>query len=120
MENSPFARPVRRTIYAGAFAHCPALGELDICEHGAIGVDEDGVIAFVERDIKADGIEELKSGKGADWKESEVVKAKGSGFFFPGFIGEWEFLNRGEWRREHFDRLSEEAGDLSHHERRRT
>ncbi|KAI9836079.1 MAG: hypothetical protein M1819_001693 [Sarea resinae] len=55
----------RRTIYAGRFIHCKTRAELDICERGAIGVDENGVIVFVEREVGGDaGV-----GAGAGWEQ---------------------------------------------------
>ncbi|KAB2579979.1 putative guanine deaminase protein [Lasiodiplodia theobromae] len=72
-----------KTIYLGAFVHCKSLQELDICEKGAIGVDERGKIAFIER-----GAEDLdlifKQHHG--WTAAKVVRVKDKGFFFPGFI----------------------------------
>ncbi|KAI9749869.1 MAG: hypothetical protein M1815_002222 [Lichina confinis] len=40
---------IGKTVFLGTFIHCKSLNELDICEHGAIGVDEQGVIRFVDR-----------------------------------------------------------------------
>jgi guanine deaminase len=71
---------IQKTIYLGAFAHCVSLAELEVCPRGAIGVDEEGVIAFVERDVKQ---EEVKRRDG--WEKAKVVEVK-DGFFFPGFI----------------------------------
>jgi hypothetical protein len=78
--------PIQKTIYVGPFVHCKSLAELDICEKGAIGVDEKGVIAFVERDVEVDGLEKVRD-KYDGWKDASVVRIEGEGFFFPGFIG---------------------------------
>lgn len=75
--------PIPKAIYFGPFVHSVSLAELEICEKGAIGVDENGVIKFVERNVEMDGVKE----KHGDWKEAKVVQLKGNGFFFPGFIG---------------------------------
>ncbi|KAH7380137.1 hypothetical protein BKA66DRAFT_465818 [Pyrenochaeta sp. MPI-SDFR-AT-0127] len=77
--------PISKTIYLGPFVHSTSLAELEICERGAIGVEETGVISFVERDVSPDGIEELKSRK-EGWEEARIVSIEGNGFFFPGFI----------------------------------
>lgn len=75
--------PISKTIYLGAFAHSASLAELDVCAKGAIGVDDEGVIAFVERDIEIGEVRRRHVG----WEEARVVEVK-DGFFFPGFIGE--------------------------------
>ncbi len=67
-------------MYVGPFIHCKLLKELDICESGAIGVDEDGKIAFIDRDAT-----DTKSREG--WNEAKTIRAPNNGFFFPGFIG---------------------------------
>lgn len=74
---------VPNTIYLGAFVHSISLSELEICDKGAIGVDSNGVIQFVERDIELAQVQE----KHAEWKDAKVVKVGENGFFFPGFIG---------------------------------
>lgn len=72
-----------KTIYVGAFVHSKSLKELDICEKGAIGVNEQGKIVFVERAAEdLDVI--LKKHKG--WSGAAIVRIKDQGFFFPGFI----------------------------------
>jgi guanine deaminase len=74
-----------RTIYAGPFVHCVSFGEVDICEAGAIGVDEKGIIAFIERDADYKDVPGVMKKHG--WEDSKVVLIYDSGFFFPGFIG---------------------------------
>lgn len=66
--------------------HCKSLDELDICEHGAIGVDEKGVIAFIERDVE--GQDADPAAKKHGWVNPKVIRIYDTGFFFPGFIGE--------------------------------
>jgi guanine deaminase len=79
--------PISKTIYFGPFVHSKSLTELDICEKGAIGVDEHGVIRFVERDIELGEVQKQHG----EWKEATVVKIDGNGFFFPGFIGMYPY-----------------------------
>ncbi|KAF2262796.1 guanine deaminase [Lojkania enalia] len=74
--------PISPTIYFGAFVHSTSLIELELSDKGAIGVDSNGVIAFVERDVE--NVEDVK-GKYDEFKEARVVEVK-DGFFFPGFI----------------------------------
>ena len=71
-----------KTIYSGPFVHSKSLTELDICEDGAIGVDETGKIAFVLRDRQS---EQVPATDG--WDQARKVSIEGPGFFFPGFIG---------------------------------
>ncbi|KAF2712045.1 guanine deaminase [Pleomassaria siparia CBS 279.74] len=73
---------ISKTIYFGAFIHSISLSELEICDKGAIGVDSNGVIKFVQRDIELARVYD----EHADWKDAEIVKVGGNGFFFPGFI----------------------------------
>lgn len=73
----------RKTIYIGAFVHSKSLEELDVCEKGAIGVDERGRIVFIERE---DSHVESAIKKHADWADAAIVTIKDKGFFFPGFI----------------------------------
>lgn len=77
---------LEKSIYLGPFVHSASLSTLDICPTGAIGVDESGKIAFVDReaDVQQDGYVCSKAG----WEGAKVVRIKDYGFFFPGFIGE--------------------------------
>lgn len=77
--------PPLKTIFIGPFVHCKSLDELDICEQGAIGVDENGVIAFIERDVGGQDADSVATKHG--WVNPKVVKIYDTGFFFPGFIG---------------------------------
>jgi guanine deaminase len=81
LSQSAMAPTLEKTIYKGPFVHSKSLQELDICQKGAIGVDEKGLIAFVERD----DVEGVSKKEG--WENAKVVEVKDHGFFFPGFIG---------------------------------
>lgn len=74
-----------QTIFFGPFVHCATLSELDICESGAIGVDAEGIIAFVERDVTFETLDQVSEKHG--WTDCKVVRIYDTGFFFPGFIG---------------------------------
>ena len=78
---------IPNTIYFGAFVHCISLSELEICEKGAIGVNSNGAIEFIERDIELEKVQEMH----AEWNDAKVVEAGKNGFLFPGFIGMYEF-----------------------------
>lgn len=73
--------PIRKTIYLGSFVHSVTLADLEICEKGAIGVDEQGVIHFVEKNTSPK--ETLQ--KHPEWKDAHTIHVS-DGFFFPGFI----------------------------------
>ena len=77
------APSLEKTIYVGAFVHSKSLQELEICQTGAIGVDENGTIAFVERSVT----DPEAPGKKDGWESAKIVKVGENGFFFPGFIG---------------------------------
>lgn len=79
---------LQKTVYIGPFVHSISLQELDICSSGAIGVDETGKISFVDRDVPASNEDSYDARKGDGWTAAKVVRVKGNGFFFPGFIGE--------------------------------
>lgn len=76
--------PIPKRIYFGPFVHSLSLSELEICERGAVGVDSNGVIRFVERGVST--IDQVRS-KYSEWNDADVVELKKDGFFFPGFIG---------------------------------
>ena len=73
---------LEKTIYIGPYIHCETLTELDVCPHGMIGVDEDGKIAWIIRDIKGRMIPH-----DGHWENAKIVRIQDHGFFFPGFIG---------------------------------
>ncbi|MCJ1439609.1 MAG: hypothetical protein MMC23_000089 [Stictis urceolatum] len=77
--------PLQRTVYVGTFIHCTSLTELDVLENTAIGVDEHGIIAFVEGDVKDDLTARVNA---HGWKEPVIVRQDPDiiGFWFPGFV----------------------------------
>ena len=79
----PNTQTLKPTVYAGTFVHCISLTALEISEHGAIGVDAEGKISFVERNVP--NIEQILAKHG--WSTYEIVHVPAEGFFFPGFIG---------------------------------
>jgi guanine deaminase len=85
--------PVSKTIYCGAFAHCVTLAELEVVGNGAIGVDEQGVISFIEKEVDVEILRQRYGG----WNDASIVRVT-DGFFFPGFIGEYVPYERGPKR----------------------
>ena len=79
-------QPLRPTLYKGSFIHSVSLNELQVLENAIVGVDESGVIRFVERHVADGDVKDVVRGHG--WEEWDVVSA-GRGFWFPGFVGEF-------------------------------
>ena len=79
--------PLKRTIYFGTFIHNTSLAEYAVLEDAALGVDEKGIIAFIEKNILEENIHAFAKERG--WNDCDVVKGTGHGttFWFPGFIG---------------------------------
>ncbi|KAL6706528.1 hypothetical protein ACN47E_005284 [Coniothyrium glycines] len=76
---------ISKIIYQGPFVHSTSLTDLEICERGAIGVDENGIISFVERNIDEAGVDKLRQEKDG-WEDAQIIAVEEEGFFFPGFI----------------------------------
>lgn len=77
---------IQKTIYVGSFAHSVGHAELEVCARGAIGVDEEGVIQFVDKDVGDEEDADVSGGR-EGWNGARIVGVR-DGFFFPGFIGE--------------------------------
>ncbi|MCJ1316935.1 hypothetical protein MMC15_002256 [Xylographa vitiligo] len=79
---------LKRTTYVGTFIHSLTLDAIEVVEFGIIGVDEKGVIAFVEKDCTTTELEEVVRSRHG-WEEWETVMV-GDGtsttFLFPGFV----------------------------------
>lgn len=69
----------KKTLYIGSFVHSISLQQLEYCEEALIGVDERGVIAFVDRGTTSTS----KPG----WQDAHKVQLPKNAFLFPGFIG---------------------------------
>lgn len=74
-----------KTLYYGTFVNTVSISQIEICTDAAIGVDENGKIAFFERGFRS--AEEVLT-RHPDWAGTgKVVKTPEMGFFFPGLIG---------------------------------
>ena len=81
-------KPLRRTVYLGTFIHSKTLGELERFEEAAIGVDENGIITFIEQNLSdLFGLKTRIQRYG--WDNYDLVHAPEEtiGFWFPGFVG---------------------------------
>jgi len=76
------AEQLERTVFQGRFVQSLSLKELEICDQGLIGVDEQGKIAIVERDA-TDTHSVLKE---HGWEDAKIVRITGNSFLFPGFV----------------------------------
>ena len=77
---------ILHTIYFGPFVHSISLSTLEIEPNGAIGVDSNGIIRFVNRNVES--LASLLSSLDTAWTDAKVVSIceTNNGFFFPGFI----------------------------------
>ncbi|KAL8678416.1 MAG: hypothetical protein Q9186_005224 [Xanthomendoza sp. 1 TL-2023] len=100
---------LKKTIYTGTFIHTPTRSALEVLEKGIVGVDEGGVIRFVEKGVGYEGDEGDGDGDGGgdvgedggqgeeervrrvverygwEWADVVVVRDR-EGFFAPGFV----------------------------------
>ncbi len=84
--------PLPRTVYFGTFIQCATPTTLKIEELTLVGVDEKGVISFIERNVDYKDVERIVRGT-YGWGDYVIVRLRGSGghgggFWFPGFVGE--------------------------------
>ena len=89
---------LRKTIYTGTFISCPSLNNIQIDEHLAVGVDEDGIIRHLS-DLLAGGkqqdsnVEDSVKTAAVTWGWGEErwdwVRGgtEGDSWWFPGFVG---------------------------------
>lgn len=77
---------LKPTIYYGTFVHSKSPELLDRLGDTAVGVDDQGKITFVRREVE--DIEAVVEEFGWRGKDYEVIRANEHQFFFPGFIGE--------------------------------
>ena len=81
-------------VYYGTFIHSVSLTELEVLANTLVGVDETGVIRFVEKDVEKANVNDVRERHQA--REWEVVSMAGDGseFWFPGFVGEFWYSFR--------------------------
>lgn len=102
--------PLRKRIFVGTFIHTPILSPptISVLENAVVGVDERGVIGFIEEQVEGlyewdnedgDSVDGLTRGMRDvmvknGWEVKDVEEAvvggySGSGWWFPGFVGEF-------------------------------
>ncbi|GAA6059436.1 hypothetical protein JCM10212_005375 [Sporobolomyces blumeae] len=82
------AAPLTRRIFHGTAIHSRSLTELEYLHDALIGVDERGVIVFVERDVEwnEDEVKRKVEAHGWNLHEAELVRMKHGEFLIPGFV----------------------------------
>lgn len=82
---------LQKSIYTGTFLSTPSLGHLQILEHHAVGVDEDGIIRHISSllDQSNESVYALAKIWGWGTKGYTVVEGaiEGNSWWFPGFVG---------------------------------
>ena len=91
------------TIFLGTFIHNASLEELAVFEKAMVGVDDQGIIRFVQHgqgveEFLVNGSVESLGETARDWirrRESEEIRIhditaqETNQFWFPGFVGKW-------------------------------
>ncbi|MCJ1300444.1 hypothetical protein MMC08_003241 [Hypocenomyce scalaris] len=80
--------PLQRTVYFGTFIQCASRTTLKIQELTLVGVDEKGVIRFIERNVDYKDVDRIVKGT-YGWGEYVIVRPRGrleNSFWFPGFV----------------------------------
>ena len=75
-----------RRVFVGGIVTSKSISELQVIEHGILGVDANGVIAFIEdlEKLATDAAAYLKT---HGWEQvTEVVQLEDGSFVCPGFI----------------------------------
>jgi len=71
-------------VFHGSFVHALTNRQLEYLHDAALGVDEFGIIAFVEKDIKAEDIASILRSHQWDGAEAEVISLERGSFIIPG------------------------------------
>ncbi|GAA6050795.1 hypothetical protein JCM3770_001650 [Rhodotorula araucariae] len=78
--------PLHRRAFHGTLVHALSLTETEYTHDALLGVDEAGVIAFVDKDVRADQVEARLRERGWGDNEVQVVSLKRGEFLMPGLI----------------------------------
>ncbi|KAL8929024.1 MAG: hypothetical protein Q9208_001467 [Pyrenodesmia sp. 3 TL-2023] len=98
-------QPLKKRIFTGTFINTPTLGSLSVLENASVGVNEDGVIEWIERSKRSGDGGEGESEHGEEGSQERVVEGKrwgdevmkavdvegfvddnAWGWYFPGFV----------------------------------
>ncbi|GAA5936591.1 hypothetical protein JCM3775_000140 [Rhodotorula graminis] len=78
------APPLRRRAFHGTLVHALSLTDTEYLHDALLGVDEAGVIAFVDKGVSSDKVEERLDERG--WAQAQVVRLAKGEFLMPGLI----------------------------------
>ncbi|GAA5976502.1 hypothetical protein JCM10908_005522 [Rhodotorula pacifica] len=78
-------KTTKRAFY-GFLVHSVSLTEIEYLENALLGVDETGVIAFLEKGVPANEVDERIRSHGWTQEDVHVVEMKRSEFLMPGLI----------------------------------
>ncbi|GAA5855409.1 hypothetical protein JCM8547_007815 [Rhodosporidiobolus lusitaniae] len=80
----PEPAPLPRRCFYGTAVHSRSLTDIEYLQDALLGVDESGVIAFVEKEVPAEEVDGQLQQRG--WEGVEVVRLRKGEFLIPGFI----------------------------------
>ncbi|KAM0754831.1 Metallo-dependent hydrolase [Meredithblackwellia eburnea MCA 4105] len=73
-------------IFHGAIIHSLTLTELEVLPSALLGVDDKGIIAFLDKDVPADKVQQVITDSHKGWENVQLVTLKRGEFLCPGFI----------------------------------
>ncbi|BGP54237.1 hypothetical protein JCM8202_001371 [Rhodotorula sphaerocarpa] len=79
-------QPIRRRAFYGTLVHSLSLTEIEYVHDALLGVDEAGRIAFVERSVQAEQVEERLEAHGWTAGDGQRIDLTGDEFLMPGLI----------------------------------
>lgn len=77
-------QPIRRRAFYGTLVHSLSLTEIEYVHDALLGVDEAGRIAFVERSVQAEQVEERLDAHGWTAGDVQRIELTGDEFLMPG------------------------------------
>jgi guanine deaminase len=72
----------RKKLFLGTFVHSKTQTELEIVENSVIGVDEKGIIRFIDTNVKV-----FTDSDKHGWEDAQIIRVPQGAWLFPGFIG---------------------------------
>ncbi|BGP30684.1 hypothetical protein JCM10296v2_002441 [Rhodotorula toruloides] len=97
MPSTPTSTP--RRVFYGTLVHAVSLTETEYFDNALLGVDEAGVIAFVEKEVPSGRVDERLQALGWTGADVQVVRMRKGEFLMPGLIDTHthapQFLNLG-------------------------
>ncbi|GAA6031719.1 hypothetical protein JCM8097_001951 [Rhodosporidiobolus ruineniae] len=82
----PPPAPLARRVFHGTLVHSRSLTDIEYLQDALLGVDEAGGIAFVEKAVPVDEVDERLSRLGWGDTDVEMVRLRKGEFLIPGFV----------------------------------